>query len=351
MRMWRRTTPAPVETGSGVVFDGRVWVGDGVEITDGRVVVDHRGAIAAIGSAQELAAPDGAVRVQAPWVGPGLYDAHVHLAFGRPEDMVAAGVVEVRDLGAPPLDAVRWRRLSAPRVTVAGPLLTAPGGYPSKSWGSAGFATFVDDVDQTRGLVGGLAAQVDVVKLALEPNGGPVPSLELAAAVVDAAHANGRDVVCHALTVEMVERALDAGVDELAHTPIEPLPAELVARIAAAGVGVVSTLHAFVRSGTGVDAVRNAAALVAAGVALRYGTDLGNAGIVAGADPRELQLLADEVGLGAEGALRAASHPLVVGKPAGIVALDGDPREEPNEWRRPRSVLVGRMLLQRARGR
>lgn len=351
MTWWRRETPTAVEIDSGVVFDGHLWVGDGTEIGNGRVVVDATGSIAAIGPAAVVEVPFGAVRVSAPWIGPGLYDAHVHLAFGRSEDVMAAGVVAVRDLGAPPLDAALWRQLPAPRVAVAGPLLTAPGGYPSRSWGSKGFAAFVDDAEQATRLVTGLAANVDVVKLALEPNGGPVPSAAVAAAVVDAAHAAGRDVVCHALTVDMVERALDAGVDELAHSPTEPLSEELVARIAEAGVGVVSTLHTFVKSGVGTTAVANAAALASAGVVVRYGTDLGNAGIVAGADPRELQLLADEVGLGAEGALRAATTPLVVGAPAGIVALDRDPREDVKEWRRPRGLLVGRMLLQRSRGR
>jgi imidazolonepropionase-like amidohydrolase len=347
VKLFRRQPPTPADIDNAVVFDGAVWIGDGTEISDGRVVVDSSGEVAAIGRQADVDVPGGAMQVTAAWIGPGLYDAHVHLAFGRVEDVIAGGVVAVRDLGAPPVDAARWRRLSAPRVSVAGPLLTAPGGYPSMSWGSNGFAAFVDDPEQTSRLVGGLAPQVDVVKLALEPAGGPVPTAEVAAAVVNAAHAAGRAVVCHALTVEMVERALDAGVDELAHTPTEPLPEDVVGRVAAAEVGVVSTLHTFEQGGVEATAVANAAALVSAGVTLRYGTDLGNAGIVTGADPRELELLADEVGLGRDGALRAATTPLSVGQPAGIAALDRDPRAQFKELRRPRAVLVGRTLLQR----
>jgi hypothetical protein len=344
----RRDRPAtPVQIDSCVVLDGNVWVGDGSEIAAGRVVVDPTGTVTAIGPASDVAAPAGAEHVTAAWVGPGVYEAHVHLAFGRPEDIVAGGVVAVRDLGAPPVDAARWRALAAPRVTVAGPLLTAPGGYPSRSWGSRGFAAFVDDFDQAHQLVSGLAPQVDVVKLALEPSGGPVPSHDVSAAVVDAAHAAGRQVVCHALTGAMVERALDAGVDELAHTPVEPLPAELVERIAATGVVVVSTLHTFVHGGDGMPAMANAAALAAAGATVRYGTDLGNGGITPGVDVRELELLAGDVGLGADAALRAATEPLVVGRPAGVVALDGDPRGRAKLWRRPRAVVVGPMLLTR----
>ena len=349
LRGGRRLTPQPAR--DGVVLDGLVWVGDGTELTDGRVVVDGSGTVAALGLRSDVGAPADAVHVTGAWIGPGLHDAHVHLAFGRPEDVLAAGVVAVRDLGAPPVDAARWRALPAPHVEVAGPLLTAPGGYPSQSWGSRGFAAFVDDVDQATRLVTGLAPQVDIVKLALEPAGGPVPTPDVAAAVVEAAHAAGRGVVCHALTVAMVERALDAGVDELAHTPVERLPDELVARIAEQGVGVVSTLHTFVHGGTGAGAVENAAALVAAGAVLRYGTDLGNGGIDPGADAKELDLLAREVGLGVDGALRAATRPLSVGEPAAVVALDRDPRHEPKTWRRPQAVVVGRTLLTRSGAR
>src|SRR4051794_37002337 len=265
VRLRRRRPPTPVRADGGVVLDGHVWLGDGTEIPAGRVVVDHGGTIAAVGPATDVAAPADAKLISASWVGPGLYDAHVHLAFGRAEDIVAGGVVAVRDLGAPPADAAKWRALGVPRGTVAGPLLTAPGGYPSRSWGSRGVAAFVDDVAQAAGLVSALAPHVDVVKLALEPAGGPVPSAEVAAAVVEAAHAARRTVVCHALTVATVESALDAGVDELAHTPVEQLPAELVERIASAGVAVVSTLHTLPPGGVGAGAGAHAAALVAAG--------------------------------------------------------------------------------------
>jgi imidazolonepropionase-like amidohydrolase len=267
----------------------------------------------------------------------------VHLAFGTPEEMLAGGVVAVRDLGAPPTDALKWRASTGLQVEVAGPLLTAPGGYPSKSWGAHGFAAFVDDAGQATRLVAGLAMTVDVVKLALEPNGGPVPSPEVCRAVVDAAHAAGREVTCHALTADMVERALDAGVDELAHTPVETLPGELVTRIAGT-VRVVSTLHTFVRSGLGDAAVANATALLAAGTDLRYGTDLGNAGVKPGADLEELRLLAS-CGLGSAGALEVAIRPLRVGAAAGALGLDGDPEEHPSLLRRPRAVVAGTTLL------
>jgi imidazolonepropionase-like amidohydrolase len=330
-----------------IALRGALWVGDGTSYDDGRVVVDVNGMVSAVGAASDVEVPFGAQASSAAWIGPGIVDAHVHLAFGDPDHALAHGVVAVRDLGAPPADAVRWRQLDAPRVDVAGPLLTAPGGYPSRSWGSAGFAAFVDDPDQAQRLVSGLATQVDVVKVALEPSGGPVPSAEVLDAIVVAAHDNGLPVTVHALTTEMVDRALIAGIDELAHTPTEQLPAEVVQRIAAAGTTVVSTLQTFVAGGIGEGALGNAAALVEAGATLRYGTDLGNAGTRPGVDPRELSLLADRVGLGADGALRAATVPVQCGSAAALVALKADPRQNPTAWRDPVAVVVGNVLLHR----
>lgn len=349
---WRRGSRL-VETtlADPVVLRGPLWAGDGTTYDDGRLVVDASGTVRDFGPAATVVAPPDAEEIAVGWIGPGLVDAHVHLAFGDPQHAVEHGVVAVRDLGAPPADAVRWRQLAAPTVQVAGPLLTAPGGYPSRSWGSAGFAAFVDDPDQAHRLVNGLVEQVDVIKVALEPRGGPVPGPAVLASIVAAAHDGGRRVIAHALGIAMVELALEAGVDELAHTPTERLPAELVAQIAAAGVSVVSTLQTFVGAGDGADALANATDLAAAGVSLRYGTDLGNAGTRPGADPRELTLLARDVGLGPEGALRAATQPVQRGEPAAVVALARDPLDSPARWRDPVTVVVGTTLLRTSSGR
>ena len=345
MRWHRAAEPLhPAELGAGLALRGALWLSADVQYDDGLVVIDEQGVVAAAGPAASTPVPVEIETLEAEWIGPGLVDHHVHLSFGNPDHIVGRGVVAVRDLGAPPTDALAFRRLGVPRVEVAGPLLTAPGGYPSRSWGEAGFAAFVDDPEQATRLVSGLATQVDVIKLALEAAGGPVPSADVVHAVVEAAHAGGVPVTCHALTVDMVERALDAGVDELAHTPTEPLPAELVQRIAAAKVRVISTLHTFVAGGDGDGARANAAALVAAGVSVRYGTDLGNAGIKPGADPAELKLMG-QAGLRPDAVLAAATEPVQVGAPAALVALETDPREHVEAWREPLAVVVGGTLL------
>lgn len=347
--------------GTGVALRGRVWPGGEHDVLpDGVVVVDGQGVVRAIGPAAQVELPSGLRLLggRGSWVGPGVVDAHVHLAFGSAEQAVAGGVVGVRDLGAPPELAatVRTGPGGSPIVAVAGPLLTGPGGYPTATWGAGGFGIGLHTAEQARSVVRRLARDgVDLVKVALEPAGGrPVPTPEQLAAVVGAAHDAGLPVTAHALTAAMVDRAVTAGVDELAHTPVEPLPEPLLERLAATGVPVVSTLQTLSLDGTG--AARCAAALHAAGVRLIYGTDLGNQGTRPGVDPRELDrlaaaglgrrgaLLAATVGAAAAAGLRGCTGRLLVGEPAAAVVLPADPLVAPEAWRAPAAVVCGGRL-------
>lgn len=371
----------------GYALLGDVWAGGAAATVPGGVVIGPTGILERMleGSVAE-------VRAQLPgelavlggagnWVGPAVIDAHVHLSLAAggsardPLGAVGPGLGGVRDLGSPADAASRLQspslggRRSAlgsrggsrgPAVSVAGPILTSPGGYPSTSWGAgSGVSTQITSPEQAQLVVRSLVARgVDVIKVALEPGDSdlPTPTRAVVQSVVRAAHEAGLPVVAHALRIRMVTRAVDCGVDELAHTPTERLSDELVERIVAAGIGVVSTLQTFFSDGEGADAAANAAALVRAGGVLRYGTDLGNTGTVPGVDPRELDRLA-HAGLGRLGALRAATEGsaaaagmrgvtglLVVGSPAALVLLDGDPLREPALWRAPLATVLGRSL-------
>lgn len=348
--------------GRGLALRGTVWPGGDEPAYDGVVALAPDGTIAAMGPVDQFWLPGDVPVLGGPgyWVGPGVVDAHVHLAFAVAERVLRRGVVGVRDLGAPLELAMSWRtgrgtaRPGLPYIAVAGPVITAPGGYPSHGGGGE-FAAAVSAPGPARQLVGRLARSgVDLIKVALEPGPGwPVPAPDIVRTVVQAAHEQGLAVVAHAVTVETVARALDAGVDELAHTPIEPLPDPLIERIAASGITVTSTLQAFFSDGRGREAARNAARLVSAGVSLVYGTDLGNLDNLrtrSGVDPRELDRLAD-AGLGRRGALRAATEGsarvagirgrtgrLTQGAPASVVLLAGDPLVEPQLWWRPVAV-------------
>jgi imidazolonepropionase-like amidohydrolase len=352
----------------GVVLMGRIWLGGDAEPFPGVVVVDSRGIVdyAGPGSADTVPPQLPVIGTPTSWVGPGIVDAHVHLGFGSVE-CLRSGLVGVRDLGAPMASARSWRTGhrtpsgERPVIAVSGPILTAPGGYPSRSWGRAGYAMFVASASHARQVVQRIAADgADVVKVALETGeqGWPVLAPTVLRSIVSAAHDTGLAVVAHALSVELVRRAVDAGVDELAHTPTELLPEELVERLAGAGISVVSTLQTFFSTGAGRTSAANATALYKAGVLLRYGTDLGNAGTHPGVDPRELDRLAD-TGMGRLGALQAAtrdsaSAPGIRGRtgliqaarPAALVVLAGDPLAEPGVWRAPTAVVAdGRLLL------
>jgi imidazolonepropionase-like amidohydrolase len=365
-----------------MAFVGTLWTGGDTAPEPGAVILDNSGRVVSIRRGSEPDLPQDLLVLGGGrhWVVPGICDAHVHLGF----DPVArsalnsdagrctaggldTGVVGVRDLGAPMRWASRWqtgRRVplpGAPFVAVAGPIVTAPNGYPSASWGSEGYAHFVASAAEAVAAVRQLASEgVDLIKIALERGDAdwPVPGPRTVRAVVRTAHDLGLPVVAHALSADMVLRALDAGIDELAHTPTEPLSPDVIERMADSKVSVTSTIQTFFSGGQGRAAADNAAALVAAGVILRYGTDLGNSGTRTGVDPRELDRLAD-TGLGRLGALRAATEwsataagmrtrtgRITVDEPANLVLLPFSPLDEPGVWRTPAAVYSdGRLTV------
>ncbi len=342
---------------------GTVWDQPGSAVAAQQVLVGAEGVILAVenctpSTVDEVADPSVIAGV---WVGPALIDAHVHLAFGSPELLLTKAVGAVRDLGAPLASAQAWRAGPPhPVVAVTGELLTAADGYPMNGWGAEGFSWPVSDPGDAAAAVRRLVeAGADLIKLALEPAAAqPVPDLATCRAVVDTAHAAGLAVTCHALATEMIVRGLDAGVDEFCHTPTEVLPDELVDRLAAAGVTVISTIQTLIDGGAGGAVLDNARTLVAAGVPLLYGTDLGNAGTTPGVSVTELEQLA-AAGLGRTGALHAATTqaarlPGLAGRvdvavrPGArtvLVVLDADPLVDPTAWHRPVAVVAGGRLI------
>lgn len=278
---------------------------------------------------------------------PGVVDAHVHLAFADPADVLAGGVTTVRDLGGPP-SARRAGVAAGLRVLAAGRVLTAVGGYPAESWAArgpgAGAAREVRDVDDAAAAVAELlAAAADVVKVALESSGGrPLLAPDVLAAVVGAARAAGLPVTAHVGGAAALDRALEAGVDELAHLPLHRVSPSEMGAVAAAGVVVVPTLAVHPHPELAQPAF---AAFLAAGGTAVWGTDLGNGGTAPGVPAAEVRAwlaagvspagvlhaatagAADHLGLGAVGRLER-------GAVADVVGLDGDPLEDPTAWSR-----------------
>jgi imidazolonepropionase-like amidohydrolase len=237
---------------------------------------------------------------------PAFLDAHVHLSVaGKIADVAAAelrgGVAAVLDLGEPE----RSLPLAAPplRVVFAGPLLTAPRGYPTQSWGADGYGLELATPADARAAVQRLAkAGARFVKLAFDARF-PVLGPDVALAAAQEGHRLGMAVAAHALDVVSVRRALAAGADVLAHTPVERLPEDVVREAAAKRLWVISTLHAFGGKPAAVDNLRR---LRAAGARVAYGTDLGNEGTAPGIDAEELALLT-QAGLSAAEIVEAAT--------------------------------------------
>ena len=236
------------------------------------------GSIAAIGDVDPAVT---VIDATGQWLVPAAIDSHVHLTFlPQAAEHAAGGIAAAVDLAAP------RATLSAPpselTLISSGPMITAPGGYPTRSWGSNGYGLEVTDEAPTAA-----AALIDegagVIKIAL--HGPPQLSRAQLDAVVQRAHASGRKVAVHALTDDAAALGAAIGADVLAHTPVEPLSDGTVA--AWKGRAVISTLAAF---GGRKDTLRNLTRLRDAGCAVLYGTDFGNTR-TPGIDPAELSLL------------------------------------------------------------
>ena len=141
-------------------------------------------------------------------------------------------------------------------------------------------------------------------------------------------------------------------MDEWAHVPCDPIPHELVARAAAAGVRVVSTLDTQSHC---MGAANNASRLVEAGIRLLYGTDLAHPDVPWGINAQELQLMlqaargvltplevlsaataraGEQLGLAPLGRL-------VEGAPADLIGVRGNPLEQFKLLEYPDLVVSG----------
>lgn len=204
---------------------------------------------------------------------PGLINAHVHSsnssackpgeAFrpwtGRHNLMtwLADGFTTVADMGGWPAFVAELKEWAArhpnraPRLMMAGPILTVKEGYPSNwlpdSARMVDAVKFIDgsDWEKLLGDLDGFGA--DYAKLGLQEHsfGGqelPFPEQSQIEGLVFALHARGKKLFVHSLSAQSYEMGLSAQADAFIHAPHESLSDDTIAKIARAGTPVIPTI-------------------------------------------------------------------------------------------------------------
>lgn len=321
-----------------LVQGSAAWLGPGEPLVHDAAVVLHGSRVAFAGKAER--APEADEELAGDWfLMPAAVDHHVHLRLSDPAAVLHGGVTAVRDLAWPadeifPLvDISQGTDYEGPAVSACGPMITAVGGYPTRAaWAPPGTGIEVRGAEEAGAVVERVAEQDPAaVKVSLNAEAGPVLTDSELVAAVEAAHARGLEVTAHVQGEGQTERALGAGVDELAHTPwTERLPDGLVRQLARR-VRVVSTLdiHSYGEVTAELrTAVENLFRFRAAGGTVRYGTDLGNGPIPPGIHVREAQHLAAARLTNEEILAAMTAWSLHPGSRGDVVALGGDPLED-----------------------
>jgi imidazolonepropionase-like amidohydrolase len=291
---------------------------------------------------------------------PGVVDRHVHVAMSDPASVVLGGVTAVRDLGWPPeeifplADASESPGFEGPLIRAVGPMLTCRGGYPARAaWAPRGAALEVSGPDEAAGAVREVLARsgTPVLKVALNSEAGATLGDEELVAICDTAHEMNAIVTAHVQGRGQVERALGAGVDELAHAPWTERLSDDVIEQMAGRMRIVSTLdiHSYGEDTPELRlATENLNRFLAAGGTVAYGTDLGNGPIPPGIHPVEAWHL-HRAGLSPEGVLEAMTfRPLAPNEPADLIALGSNPLDDLQALADLRLVVRGgRVILQR----
>ncbi|MBI2061380.1 MAG: amidohydrolase family protein [Nitrospirae bacterium] len=226
------------------------------------------------------------------FVTPGLVDGHTHMMRAGlcsgdegvgwenvrqiPMNFDVAlsyGETTVVDLGGPLYGSVALRdRLQSeveagkdwPRYIVAGPILTAPEGYPF-DWLDPNLAEELvvaiglDSSDHARTTVrriknaGANLVKIAAMELAYNERPLKIMDQDVFSAAVDEAKKQGLRVFVHAHSPEGYRRALTAGAPVIAHSSFLPLPEEIVRQAARNRVIVIPTLWVFAAFGEALE--------------------------------------------------------------------------------------------------
>ena len=217
-----------------VVTNGIVIDGSGAgPITDGLVAVQGN-RIVAVGQSTDFKIPDQADVIDAAGgtILPGAFNAHAHYvptAEKRRQLFLLDGVTSVCDLATSlslmkEFEQEELEAGLAARGFKAGPIVTAPGGYPAPFHGFE-MNYEIQGADEAKNAVLDLHARgADYIKVALEPGFSgytfPIIDFEELRSVVATAHTNDLLVRVHVTKSDWLDMALEAGVDVIEHVPI-----------------------------------------------------------------------------------------------------------------------------------
>jgi imidazolonepropionase-like amidohydrolase len=294
------------------VIDG----GGGPPIVD--AVVTIRGnRIEAVGRKDEVLIPAGTpVRdVRGMTILPGFINAHLHTDTVTDADLTQwtrAGITTIRDLGGPRSLLVNRSATIAtsldpalPRLLVAGPIVTVPGGHPIPVYGLNDEVLTVQGPDDARAMITDLLdTGVGVVKIAVSGRTDvdwPELSNEEIRAIVETAHARNVRVAAHIDRSVALRRAVAQGIDDAAHMPRDRMPNDLITQMVEREVVMIPTIAVYEaladergqggswRQTTLPIMQDNLRRFVEAGGILALGDDYGNPGVALGMPMAEIR--------------------------------------------------------------
>jgi hypothetical protein len=225
---------------------------------------------------------------------PGFFNTHVHeasfiqalpgrLELSRLAKWAWEGVTTLRDVTSPREELLRFKQSeevqadpTLARLLMSGPCIEVPGGR-AETYNRLIIHSPEDARQKIEDL---LDDGADVVKLYFEDGSifgesWNVMTTEEARMIVKVAHGRGKKVTAHVQEAYLVEKALDAGVDDICHSQVdEPVPEYLIERMVEQGMSIVPTLE---MSNTWppalVTSLVNLARMVELGVDVGLGTD------------------------------------------------------------------------------